>query len=548
MRLIVEFAFIPGHLQSMRSRYYRNHFIIFLSLLYHFAAAQQGPLQPFSIELEQVESPQLPGVHSFAKAQYGDKWLIVTGRIDGLHSFFPNSAFAPTDANKLLLVIDTDDWQVWTTPLSILPYAIRTSLSATNTEFVQSDNQLYIIGGYGYDSLSNAKITFPTITALQTDAVINEIVSGSNNLMPYIRQAVYDEFAVTGGALQKTGNTFYLVGGHNFSGLYTKLNSTSFVQQYTNSISRFQLTDDGNNITLSNFVQQTDTENFHRRDLNVAPYINADGSESFGLYGGVFQYTQNLPYQHPVYFDDSNAVTDFSFEQQMSQYTCPVIACYDSVDHSMYTTFFGGISLYDCNDTSNLLTKDTLVPFINDITTLTRSGNGTTTEAVLPVKFPGLYGANADFFSTMNNAAYPNGVLKLREITGKQLIGYIYGGINTNNANEGYSFASNLLFRVFLTPNFATSTNAPALDDDFNIFPNPTDERLQIAFSLKASQHVSIQLINLWGEEIGQPADDIFSAGNHQVNFKTLQLPAGMYTIRLICDEKNITRQLLIVK
>lgn len=532
----------------MQQKLHRYYLIICLAQLHYAANAQQGPLPPFTIELQEVVAPQLPGLHSFAKAQSGDKWLIVTGRTDGLHSFFPNSAFSPTEANQSLFVIDTDDWEVWSAPLSLLPYAIRTSLSATNTEFIQSGSQLYIIGGYGNDSLTDAKITFPTITALQTDAVINEIVAGSNNLAPYIRQAVYNDLAVTGGALQKSGSTYFLVGGHNFSGLYTKLTSSFFLQQYTNSISRFELEDDGDNLTINNFAAQTDTDNFHRRDLNAAPLINADGSESFGLYGGVFRYDKNLPYTHPVYFDESGAVTDFSFEQKMSQYTCPVVTCYDSVSHTMYTTFFGGISLYDCNDTTNLLTEDTLVPFINDITTLTRSEDGSTTESVLPVKFPGLYGANAEFFPAMNNVAYPNGVLKLNTFTGKQLIGYIYGGISTNNANEGYSLASNLLFRVFLTPTIATHDISPTATDNFSIFPNPTGGYLQISFSLDQVQHVSIRLMNLYGAEAARPAEGTFAAGNHRLAFNTLQLAAGLYTIRFISDDKNTAGTLMIMK
>ncbi|MBK9731944.1 MAG: T9SS type A sorting domain-containing protein [Chitinophagaceae bacterium] len=522
--------------------------VLFLILAYSYTYAQQGPLPPFTIELEQVDAPQLPGIHSYVKAVSDDKWLIVTGRIDGLHSFFPNSAFAPAEANQSIIVIDTDDWQVWSASVTLLPYSIRTSLSVSNAEFIQQGNQLYIVGGYGFDSLTNSKITFPTLTAINVDAVINEVVSGNNNLSPYIRQISDTVLSVTGGALQKIGATFFLVAGHNFTGLYTKLPTNSFLQKYTNSISSFQLEDDGTNISITNFSKHTDTINFHRRDFNAIPLINGDGSESIGLYGGVFQYDKNLPYLNPVYINETAVITDTFFEQKMSQYTCPVIPCFDSVTHTMYTTFFGGISLYDCNDTSNIQEEDTLVPFINDITTVIRFENDSTTETVLPVKLSGLYGANADFFPVTNIPKYENGVLKLSALNGKQLIGYLYGGINTNKANEGYSYASNLVFRVYLTPDFATSTASNMLTDDFNIFPNPVYDHLQIRFSLNTSQRVAITLVNLFGEEIATLADGIFSTGNQQVYFNAAHLTNGIYAVRFISGENIITKKLMIIK
>ncbi len=525
-------------------------FLILLLLIYgrFDALAQQDTLPPFSIELEVVDAPSLPGLHSFAKAISGDKWLIVSGRVDGLHSFYPNSAFAPTEANQMIYVVDTDDWQIWSAPLQLLSYSIRTSLKSTNTQFFQDGAYLYVIGGYGYDSLIDSKITFPTLTALEIDEVINEIVSGAQNLSPFIRQISDPAFAITGGGLQKIGNTFFLAGGHNFSGLYTKLPSSTFVQAYTNSITSFQIDDDGVNLTISDYTQQIDTLQFHRRDLNVAPLIYADGSEGLGVYGGVFRYDKNLPYLHPIYIQQGIATTDLSFEQKMSQYTCPVITIYDSVNQTMHTTFFGGISLYDFIDSINQVVEDTLVPFIEDITTLSRNADEITTEAILPVKFQDLAGANADFFPSHGIPQYDNGVIKLNQIGGKQLIGYIYGGINSNKPNEGYTNASNQVYRVFLTPSISTSAESAFAVSPFSIIPNPANTFTRVQFTLNSVQRIRVQLINMFGEEVLSINEIKYSIGTHQLQIETADLNTGMYTLLLVSEDKTDAIKLMVSK
>src|SRR5947199_830079 len=79
---------------------------------------------PFFLDLQEVNAPNLPAIHSYAKAQSGDKWLIVGGRIDGLHSLFPNLAFSFTEQNNNIFVIDTSTWSVWQSSLYNTSYPI----------------------------------------------------------------------------------------------------------------------------------------------------------------------------------------------------------------------------------------------------------------------------------------------------------------------------------------------------------------------------------------------------------------------------------------
>ena len=127
------------------------------------------------------------------------------------------------------------------------------------------------------------------------------------------------------------------------------------------------MSDDGTTINLSGFVYQLDTINFHRRDLNIAPIVKPDGSFGIGAYGGVFRKDSNLPFREPIRISAGGTTNVNPYQQTMNHYTCAVMPIYDSATQKMYTTFIGGISLYDFNDTTSIIKRDSLVPFINDI-------------------------------------------------------------------------------------------------------------------------------------------------------------------------------------
>ena len=81
--------------------------------------------QEFSLEIEALEIANAPSVHSFSVGKTTDgKWLIVGGRVDGLHQRQPFAAFLATENNTDAFLIDPISKQVWTKDLSSLPSAI----------------------------------------------------------------------------------------------------------------------------------------------------------------------------------------------------------------------------------------------------------------------------------------------------------------------------------------------------------------------------------------------------------------------------------------
>ena len=91
----------------------------------------------YEIDFEPIVIPNLPGLHSYAHAQYQGKWLIIGGRKDGLHARQPNSSFPANFNNTSIYVFDPQNFQFWTASLNNLPTGIKEQLQSTNMNFYQ---------------------------------------------------------------------------------------------------------------------------------------------------------------------------------------------------------------------------------------------------------------------------------------------------------------------------------------------------------------------------------------------------------------------------
>ncbi len=236
-------------------------FSVFI-FIYSMLTAQ---VVPFNVALEPMDIPNLGGIQAYAFGQHNGKWLIVGGRLDGLHRRQPFAAFDVAGNNNQLIVIDPVTAQKWSAPLSSLSVNLQEQLSATNMEFHQEGNYLYVLGGYGFNAATSARKTFENLTAIDVPSTIDAVINGTT-ITPFFRQVFDNQFAVTGGHLKKINNTFYLVGGNRFDGNYNPMGNPTYTQVYTNAIRKFTLQDDGTNLIITHLPTITDATNLHRRD------------------------------------------------------------------------------------------------------------------------------------------------------------------------------------------------------------------------------------------------------------------------------------------
>ncbi|HLG04075.1 MAG TPA: T9SS type A sorting domain-containing protein [Bacteroidia bacterium] len=516
----------------------------FITILLPTLAWAQSSSLPFTIEIEPVIAGPLPGLHSFAFAQSGSKWLFVGGRTNGLHGFSTNDNFDVQYANNDIVVIDTATWSYYTSPLTPLPLSVADPLRSTNMQYGRMGDYLYMVGGFGWDSLTNNYVTFQTVTAIHIDNMINAVMT-STSIVPHIRQIADTNFRVCGGEMTCANGECFIFFGHDFSGRYSDPPIPTFIQIYTNKIKRFTISDDGINLSIANYSSLEDTNHFHRRDLNVGPVIFPGGAQGWYAYSGVFRKDVDLPFTWPIRFDAAaGATVDSSFNQLMNNYTCPMVPLFDSVSETMYTVFFGGFSLYNYNPSSGQLTLDSLIPFVSDISVLVHDAAGLWTQVPLQLQMPGLQGGNMKFIPVSTIPAYPNEVVRLRELSGRMLAGYLVGGIVSPVANDPVqTWANDTVYRVFLTPDQnMLAFSHPLAEGTVDVFPNPATDRLTVR--AHSGGKVFIQVYNAQGKRILSENHN----GRQDAIFNLEGFPAGIYFVTIHTQENSIQRRFTIVK
>ena len=530
-------------------------FLVALLFITNTSVAQSAP---FAVSIQPLNISGLSGIQSFAFAQDSSKWLIVGGRLDGLHRRQPWASFDVAGHNNLLIVVDPTTQLRWTAPLSALPVSIREQLSSTNMEFYQEGDYLYCIGGYGYSAAAADHTTYANLTAIKVSDVIQGVINGSVS-SSHFRQITDPKFQVTGGSLKKIGANYYLLGGQKFIGRYNPMGPShgpGFIQEYTNSIRKFSITDNGTTITINHLPSYTDSTNLHRRDYNAEAQILPNGEEGITMFSGVFQQAADLPFLNSVTVDSSNYTVNNAFQQYYNHYHCPTIPIYSESDKEMHTVFFGGIAQY--YDNAGTLVQDNNVPFVNTIARVTRDSSGSMAEYKLPITMPALLGAGAEFIPNLNFPHFDNEVFKLDSLQSDSvLIGYIYGGISSTAANIFFtntgtqSSASSQIFKVYLKqaiPLTIDELNASSKSSlNLITYPNPSEGQLNIEFTLKSKDDVTISINDAKGSLVSQfTLKDVAPGQNKHTTEINKLAKGGIYFLTLETSDHKVTRKLIL--
>lgn len=531
---------------------WKNYLLVAGLFLARLLDAQNAP---FGIYLEPVQVPGLSGLQSYAFGTDNGKWLIIGGRLDGLHLRQPFAAFDVTGNNTQLLVVDPALQQQWAAPLISLPVSVQEQLSSTNMEFHQDGNYLYLIGGYGYNAATASRKTFDYLTAVDVPAVINAVIN-STPFTSYFRQISDPLFAVTGGHLEKINSTYYLACGNRFDGNYNPMGNPTYTQVYTDAVRRFTLSDNGTTITITHLPALSDAANFHRRDYNAVAQILPDGSEGITVFSGVFQPTVNLPFLHSVTIDSAGYTANAAFQQHYNHYHCAALPVYSASANEMHMVFFGGIAQF--YDSASVLVQDNNVPFVKTIARVTRDANGNLNEYKLPVDMPAYLGAGSEFIHAENLPVYPNHVIQLDNLQNDTtLAGYIFGGISstapniffTNNGSQ--SSASSQIYKVYILRNAPSGTDQLNTQSSGNllmeVYPNPAAAGFSVKFSLHKPQQVGFKLFSADGRLIDATPATEYPAGNNQVNFGEDKLVrGGVYMLEMQTESGRVMRKVIV--
>lgn len=525
----------------------RNTFSIILLFAVLFVLPAQTP---FQIKLDPVLIPNAPGLQSYAAGEWEGEWLLLCGREDGLHRRQPFAAFDEASQNDSVYVLNPETKQVWSAALTGLPVAITEQLKSSNPQFTQRDSVLYITGGYGFSPTAGEHITHPQLLAVHIPGMIKAIRDGGS-LAPHLRALPDQRMAVTGGRMALLEGRFFLVGGHRFDGAYNPMDHPTFTQVYTDEIRIFDLSDNGNNLAIENYRAWTDAQHLHRRDYNLFPAIYPDGRPGLTIFSGVFRPDIDLPWLYPVDIDTAGYTPRPDFAQYLNHYHCAGLVLFDDMAQTQHTVFFGGMAQYTLDDTGTLI-QDINVPFVKTIARVTRHADGSLQEVKLPIEMPAFLGSGAEFFPYPSVPLFPNGVIRLNDLSGDSAtLGYIYGGIKSPQPNIFFTNLSSeavpTVYRVTLLKN-TVGTDDVAVKNPLRMLvsPNPANADLQINYWLPAAAEVRIRIYDVNGRLLGEFDEGKRTAGVHWVKLGAVGIPKGMLLINLVAEETQVTQKVLL--
>lgn len=529
-------------------------FILLLTLLVFVNAFAQDQ---FTVQIEPLTITDSPNVHSFSWGKTSDgKWVILGGRIEGLHQRQPFAAFQENYNNKSVYVIDPLANQTWSTSISVLTAALFEQLQSTNQEFHQRDNTLYIIGGYGFSATQNDHITYNKLTAIDIDGLANAVINNTS-ITSFFRQISDANLAVTGGHLGYLNDVFYLCGGQYFEGRYNPQgpnNGPGFIQNYTDEIRTFEIIDDGINLSIANYSAQNDTNNLHRRDYNMSPQIFPDGTSGFTMFSGVFQHNVNLPWLNTVDVTASGYTVNNEFNQLLSQYHSAKIPIYDANNNVMHTLFFGGMSQYKL-DVDNNLVQDDNVPFVKTISKVSRFSDGYMSESFFDIKMPTFLGSGAEFMPLNGNSNYlTNEIVDINNLPeGVTQVGYIFGGIESTQENIFFindgtqSSASNQAFKVFINKTRLSVDEVVLTPNNIynlKVYPNPSNGIFSIDVFIPNTDKSTLVVFDFLGKKVKE--EDVENTiGLQTIPVDLTKMASGEYII-LFKNKTNVIENKII--
>lgn len=506
----------------------------------------------YRVELRPVQISGLGGLHSYAFAQHDGRWLVIGGRLDGLHARQPFNAFPQASNNTDILVIDPNTGQYWAQSLGSLSASLAEQLQATNMAFFQEGDSLYIVGGYAYSATAADHITFPKLTTVRVAGLMTAVVNG-DSIAPYFKQVTDNNFAITGGQLGKLADTFYLVGGHRFDGRYNPMGNPTYTQTYSNQVRKFSVNNSAAQLAVQHYTAITDQVHLHRRDYNLLPQIFPDRSAGYTVSSGVFQIGVDLPFLYPVDISPLGITARTNFNQYLSNYHSAKACLYDSLSNQMHNLFFGGLSQYYYDN--GTLIQDDNVPFVKTISRMTRLADGSLEEVAFANEMPNFKGAGAEFIPNHALPHYAHEAIKLHEITADSvLIGHIYGGILSPSLNP---FTNNLttttmadtsIYAVWLIrqPNTAAERLTGGNPYQINILSNPMiGENIEISYHLPKSQDLYYMISDMSGQIILR-ASERQNAGEQRLQ---IALPkdakSGLFVLSVVFEGKFFVSKII---
>lgn len=116
------------------------------------------------------------------------------------------------------------------------------------------------------------------------------------------------------------------------------------------------------------------------------------------------------------------------------------------------------------------------------------------------------------------------------------------------NMQTGSLYKLNIVYTVLTNANENVISTVPASFELYQNYPNPFNPSTNIKFSLPNSGNISLKVYDQLGKEVSNLADGFRSAGTYEISFDASKLTSGIYFYKLVTNEINATKKMLLIK
>lgn len=129
---------------------------------------------------------------------------------------------------------------------------------------------------------------------------------------------------------------------------------------------------------------------------------------------------------------------------------------------------------------------------------------------------------------------------------------HMFSGITTGTNTIKYvlkngTIQSDTLTFIIIVSNTTGLKNLQTIEDNFIIYPNPTNNQSTLKVKLLEASEVTVIALNTIGQPIYKTVSD-FVAGNQTINLDTENWANGMYNINISTTNGTTNRKLVVVK
>lgn len=192
--------------------------------------------------------------------------------------------------------------------------------------------------------------------------------------------------------------------------------------------------------------------------------------------------------------------------------------------------------------TDNLETSftDTLMLFAEYI-----SGSGTPNAGWTNYTFsPGyVHGQNGTYIEFDGDSGAYVGVLEPHTVSLAQ-----YSGQTIYIAFRHHTTDDNLISidDVLVTGTLSTAINEISGSTDFEIYPNPASDHVQVSYVLKSTTPVVTSIYDVAGKKVKEISRSIQMTGKHYFNLNVEKLSAGSYFIEIKTNSGSLIKKLIV--